>query len=188
MTTRRQFLLTGTSLAGGFVLGWPSMSHSRSEQPVTSDDERKIGFFIELEPDGHVIIGSNQPEFGQGVRTALPMLIAEELDIEWSNVSVRQMPLGILKTEEGFAWKYGGQGVGGSTGLTENWDFMREVPSEVGQVFVFFIDNFSVRIHWRDEPDASGLFWGYENEPDTVMYSVVIVSTNTRPTMKIPSP
>ena len=127
MTTRRQFLVTGTSLAGGFILGWPAVGFATGEAPATSDGERKIGFFIEIEPDGHVIIGSNQPEIGQGVRTALPMLIAEELDIEWSNVSVRQMPLGILKTEDGFAWKYGGQGVGGSTGLTENWDFMREV-------------------------------------------------------------
>jgi isoquinoline 1-oxidoreductase beta subunit len=136
MTTRRQFLVTGTSLAGGFVLGWPSVSFTRSEQAVTSDGERKIGFFIEIEPDGHVIIGSNQPEIGQGVRTALPMLIAEELDIEWSDVSVRQMPLGILKTEEGFAWKYGGQGVGGSTGLTENWDFMREVGATARQQLI----------------------------------------------------
>ncbi len=55
------------------------------------------------------------------------MLVAEELDVDWSKVSVRQMPLGIVKTAEGYTWKYGGQGVGGSTGLTSNWDFMREV-------------------------------------------------------------
>jgi len=55
------------------------------------------------------------------------MLVAEELDVEWSKVHVRQMPLGIVKAGDGYAWKYGGQGVGGSTGLTGNWDFMREV-------------------------------------------------------------
>ena len=136
MTTRRQFLVTGTSLAGGFVLGWPTIDFAEGESSSASDGERKIGFFIEIEPDGHVIIGSNQPEIGQGVKTALPMLIAEELDIEWSNVSVRQMPLGIVKTEEGFAWKYGGQGVGGSTGLTENWDFMREVGATARQQLI----------------------------------------------------
>jgi isoquinoline 1-oxidoreductase beta subunit len=37
------------------------------------------------------------------------------------------MPLGIVKTDDGYAWKYGGQGVGGSTGLTDNWDYMRQV-------------------------------------------------------------
>lgn len=131
--TRRQFLVAGTTVAGSFVLGWPE---SRPSADELSDDERNIGFFIEIQADGHVIIGSNQPEIGQGVRTALPMLIAEELDIEWSNVSVRQMPLGIIQTEEGFAWKYGGQGVGGSTGLTENWDFMREVGATARQQLI----------------------------------------------------
>jgi isoquinoline 1-oxidoreductase beta subunit len=42
-------------------------------------------------------------------------------------VEVRQMPLGIVKTADGYDWKYGGQGVGGSTGLRNNWTFMREV-------------------------------------------------------------
>jgi len=86
-----------------------------------------IGFFVEIGRDGSVVIGSNQPEIGQGVRTALPMLVAEELDVDWEQVSVRQMPLGIVRTADGYAWKYGGQGVGGSTGLTSNWDYMREV-------------------------------------------------------------
>jgi isoquinoline 1-oxidoreductase beta subunit len=125
--SRRQFLVTGTSVAGGFVLGFPMFSLSDCALADDQANDRQIGFFVEINTDGTVIIGSNQPEIGQGVRTALPMLVAEELDVEWSKVSVRQMPLGILKTADGYAWKYGGQGVGGSTGLTENWDFMREV-------------------------------------------------------------
>jgi isoquinoline 1-oxidoreductase beta subunit len=118
--TRRQFVVSGASVAGGLVLGWTDICYA-------NDSERKIGFFIEIGKDGKVIIGSNQPEIGQGVRTALPMLVAEELDVDWQQVSVRQMPLGIVKTDDGFAWKYGGQGVGGSTGLTGNWDYMREI-------------------------------------------------------------
>lgn len=118
---RRQFLITGASVAGGFLLGLPRIASANEA------DGGKIGFFVQIEPDGRIIIGSNQPEIGQGVRTALPMLVAEELDVEWSQVSIRQMPLGIIKIEEGYTWKYGGQGVGGSTGLTSNWDYMREV-------------------------------------------------------------
>ena len=124
---RRRFLIAGTSVAGGFVLGLPAIGYSRPAIDKGTAGERQIGFFIEIRPDGAVIIGSNQPEIGQGVRTALPMLVAEELDVDWSSVSVRQMPLGIVKTADGYTWKYGGQGVGGSTGLTSNWDFMREV-------------------------------------------------------------
>ena len=126
-TGRRLFLISGTSIAGSFVLGLPAISFSSLEIADGTVGERQIGFFIEIKPDGGVIIGSNQPEIGQGVRTALPMLVAEELDVEWSKVSVQQMPLGIVKTADGYTWKYGGQGVGGSTGLTSNWEFMREV-------------------------------------------------------------
>ena len=119
--SRRQFLVAGTGLAGSLVFGIP-LSSTASE-----DSDRMIGFFVEIRPDGHVVIGSNQPEIGQGTRTALPMMIAEELDVEWSNVSVVQMPLGILKTADGYAWKYGGQGAGGSDGVTSNWEFMRQI-------------------------------------------------------------
>lgn len=124
---RRRFLIAGTSVAGSFVLGLPAIGLGRPPITEGTGGERQIGYFIEINPDGSVIIGSNQPEIGQGVRTALPMLVAEELDVEWSRISVRQMPLGIIKTADGYTWKYGGQGVGGSTGLTSNWDFMREV-------------------------------------------------------------
>jgi len=121
MFNRRQFLIAGSGVAGSLILGLPLVA-SGSE-----DSDRMIGFFVQIDPDGRVIIGSNQPEIGQGVRTALPMLVAEELDVEWSNVSFREMPLGIVKTADGYTWKYGGQGVGGSTGLTSNFDYMRQV-------------------------------------------------------------
>ena len=119
--SRRQFLIAGSGVAGSLVLGLPAIV------VASTDSNRSIGFFVQIEPDGSVVIGSNQPEIGQGVRTALPMLVAEELDVEWSKVSFRQMPLGIVKTADGYTWKYGGQGVGGSTGLTDNWDYMRQV-------------------------------------------------------------
>ncbi len=131
---RRQFLVSGTTIAGSFVIGLPAIGFST--ETGLADGERQIGFFVEINSDGSVIIGSNQPEIGQGVRTALPMLVAEELDVEWSKVSVKQMPLGIVKTEDGYAWKYGGQGVGGSTGLTDNWEFMREVGATARQQLI----------------------------------------------------
>jgi len=134
--SRRQFLVTGAGIGGSLVLGWPAIGFSEDGMPDQAANGGELGFFIEITADGKVIIGSNQPEIGQGQRTTLPMLIAEELDVEWSSVSVRQMPLGILKTEDGYAWKYGGQGVGGSTGLTDNWEFMREVGASARQQLI----------------------------------------------------
>jgi len=134
--SRRRFLISGSTIAGSFVLGVSPIRMARADVEAGTEGERQLGFFIEIQPDGNVVIGSNQPEIGQGVRTALPMLVAEELDVEWSRVSVRQMPLGIIKTADGYAWKYGGQGVGGSTGLTENWNFMREVGATARQQLI----------------------------------------------------
>jgi isoquinoline 1-oxidoreductase beta subunit len=125
--SRRQFLVAGSTVTGSLVMGLPVFDIARADLTEGTLGERQIGYFVEITPAGKIIIGSNQPEIGQGLRTALPMMVAEELDVDWADVSIRQMPLGILKTADGYTWKYGGQGVGGSTGLTNNWEFMREV-------------------------------------------------------------
>ena len=128
--SRRGFLIAGAAASGALVVGLPA---ARAQ---TQDGERMLGYFVEIRPDGGIVIGSNQPEIGQGVRTALPMLVAEELDVDWRRVSVRSMPLGIVRTADGYTWKYGGQGVGGSTGLTSNWDFMRQVGATARQQLI----------------------------------------------------
>ncbi len=130
--SRRHFLVAGVTVTGAFVLGVPVAEAAIGE----ASGDRQLGFFIEIAADGHVVIGTNQPEIGQGIRTALPMLVAEELDVEWDKVSIRLMPLGLVKTAEGYDWKYGGQGVGGSTGLTDNWDYMREVGATARQQLI----------------------------------------------------
>jgi isoquinoline 1-oxidoreductase beta subunit len=122
--TRRQVLIAGTGIAGSLVVGLPAFAWE-------AEGERAIGYFVQINADGSVVIGAKEPEIGQGLRTALPMMVAEELDVDWDKVSIRQMPLGIVKTAEGFTWKYGGgQGVGGSTGLTGNWELMRQVGAD----------------------------------------------------------
>jgi len=131
---RRRFLVTGLTATGGFLLGVPSLN-LLAETAVTPGDS-KLGFFVEIQPDNKVVIGVAQPEIGQGVRTALPMLVAEELDVEWSDVSISQMPLGIVKTADGYTWKYGGQGAGGSTSITDNWEFLREVGATARQMLI----------------------------------------------------
>lgn len=134
--SRRQFLVAGATVTGSLVLGIPVLNTARAELADGTFGARQIGYFVEITPGGKVIIGSNQPEIGQGLRTALPMMVAEELDVDWEDVSIRQMPLGILKTADGYTWKYGGQGVGGSTGLTNNWEFMREVGATARQQLI----------------------------------------------------
>ena len=128
--TRRQVLIAGIGAAGSLVVGLPALAYEE-------EGERMIGFFIQINPDGSVVIGCKDPEIGQGLRTTVPMMVAEELDVDWNKVRIEQMPLGIVKTADGFRWKYGGgQGVGGSTGLTSNWDLMRQVGADARRQLV----------------------------------------------------
>ncbi|MDH4110491.1 MAG: molybdopterin-dependent oxidoreductase [Gammaproteobacteria bacterium] len=154
--SRRCFLVAGASLAGGFVLGVP-LAHA---VPADTAAQRRLGHFIEITAGGDVIIGTNQPEIGQGIRTTLPMLVAEELDVDWVRVSIRPMPLGIVRTADGYAWQYGGQGVGGSTGLTSNWEYMREVGAAARRQLVR-----AAAARWKVAPESCATELGYVSCP-----------------------
>ncbi|MGD8384545.1 MAG: molybdopterin-dependent oxidoreductase, partial [Lysobacterales bacterium] len=133
---RRRFLVAGLSAGGALLVGVPVADLLAHDSPPTASGARKIGYFVTIHADGRVVIGVAQPEIGQGVRTSLPMLIAEELDVPWSAVSIEQMPLGIVRTADGYTWKYGGQGAGGSTSITGNWQYLREVGARARQLLV----------------------------------------------------
>lgn len=133
--SRRRFLVTGLTAAGGFAVGLPAGLVFANEN-ANSGQDGKIGFFVEIRPDNTVVIGSAQPEIGQGVKTALPMLIAEELEVPWESVSIEQMPLGIVKTADGYTWKHGGQGAGGSTSVTGAWEYLREVGATAREMLI----------------------------------------------------
>jgi isoquinoline 1-oxidoreductase beta subunit len=95
-----------------------------------------LGLFVRIEPDGSTVIGARATEIGQGVKTSLPMLIAEELDADWNRVRVEQLNYGITKTAEGYRSKYGPQGAGGSTSVPESWAELRQVGARARAVLV----------------------------------------------------
>ena len=135
---RRHFLKTGATLTGGILLGVSLPGHSQRQfEAVGMPPETNIGFFIRIEPDGRIAIGSPQPEMGQGVKTSLPMMIAEELDVDWDSVTVEQMPLGIKRDAEGnLSWLHVGQGAGGSNSVVSAWQPLREAGATARQLLL----------------------------------------------------
>jgi len=125
LLTRRGFLQAAGTISGGLWLAWyeaPAMAASAAP-PGTG---AMLGVFVRIEPAGTIVIGARATEIGQGVKTSLPMLIAEELDADWSRVRVEQLPYGITKTAEGYTSIYGPQGAGGSTSIPESWIDLRQ--------------------------------------------------------------
>lgn len=126
--SRRSFL-RATALAGG------GMMLALYIEPVEKVLAAQFGppvtllptSFITIAPDGVVTIIAKNPEVGQGVKAMLPMLIAEELDVEWKDVRIKQGDLDP---------KYGLQIAGGSTATPMNWDPMRQVGAGGRQMLI----------------------------------------------------
>lgn len=115
---RRTFIKVSTAACGGLVIGatWLS-SCGQEEKPVDprgeADGFKEMNAYIKIATNGVVTINAPNPEIGQGVKTALPMLVAEELDMDWDKVIVEQAP---LDTDNFFR-----QVAGGSGSVREAW-------------------------------------------------------------------
>lgn len=116
---RRNFLRVTAIAGGGIMLGTYLDSLGAADAFAASAEDFAPNAYIRITPDGIVTIVAKNPEIGQGVKTMLPMLIAEELDVEWKNVRVVQ---GDLDTQ-----KYPAQFAGGSTATPTNWLPLRRV-------------------------------------------------------------
>lgn len=108
--SRRMVLLAGAALGGGLVLGW---------SPAGAQGIAKLGTYVRIAPDGVITIVAHNPEIGQGIKTSIPMLVAEELDVDWSSVRVEQA---LADTAV-----YGRQVAGGSMATTLQYDAFRRV-------------------------------------------------------------
>jgi isoquinoline 1-oxidoreductase beta subunit len=123
--SRRALLKTGALAGGGLFLSWglgPDGALAATAAPM------ELNAFIRIMPDGAITIMGKNPECGQGIKTMLPMVIAEELDADWSNVFIEQ-----AMSEPA---KYGTQVAGGSTSTPTNYDPLRRVGAAGRQMMV----------------------------------------------------
>ena len=115
---RRAFLQITALAGGGMMVGlyFKPQAFAQNQPapliPVPSS-------FIRIAPDGIVTIIAKNPEIGQGIKTSLPMTIADELDVDWKDVRVEQADLD--------GTKYSNQFAGGSTATPNSWNQMRQV-------------------------------------------------------------
>lgn len=137
---RRTFLRVTGTVAGGMLIAFrlPTISAQALRRndttanaadtadpvPATGDS---LNAFIEIAPDGWVTIIAKNPEIGQGVKTVLPMIIAEELDVDWKRVRVVQGDLNAA---------YGDQFTGGSTAVWENFTPLRQAGATARALLV----------------------------------------------------
>ncbi len=133
--TRRDFLRASLAAGGGLVVSW----HLPAAAAQANAGATQLGYFVRIDTDGTVTLGAHNPDMGQGVRTSLPMLIAEELDVDWQRVRVEPMPLGVMRNPEGegYTWKYGvSQGAGGSTSVSDSWKPLRVIGARARQLLI----------------------------------------------------
>ncbi|TNJ42906.1 xanthine dehydrogenase family protein molybdopterin-binding subunit [Tamlana fucoidanivorans] len=129
---RRSFIKTTALASGGMLIGF-NLFQACKEGVVPPVDISQLNFndfnaFIKISDEGKVTIFSPNPEIGQGVKTSMPMLIAEELDVKWEDVYVEQ---GKLDTKN-----YTRQVAGGSQSIRFSWEPLRQTGATAKQMLI----------------------------------------------------
>lgn len=118
---RRSFLKSSLAAGGGLMIGFSWIASAcSSDTPkgmVIPDEWFEINAYLKIGENGVVTILSPNPEIGQNVKTSMPMIVAEELDVDWKNVIVEQAPLDTSK--------YTRQLAGGSDSIRTTWSALR---------------------------------------------------------------
>lgn len=131
-TSRRDFIKTSVLAGGGMLIGFNLFTSCKPDASPPVDianlNFQDFNAFIKIARSGTVSIMSPNPEIGQGVKTSMPMLIAEELGVTWDNVIVEQAP---LDTEN-----YSRQVAGGSQSIRHGWEALRQTGATARQMLI----------------------------------------------------
>ena len=118
--SRREFMKATGAAGGGLMLGIGAV-------PASAQEAKRMVYppsaFVRIAPDGRTTVMVNRLEFGQGVSTALPMLIAEELDCEWDKVRAELAPAAEVYADPMFGIQY----TGGSSSVASSWKQYRVI-------------------------------------------------------------
>jgi len=120
--SRREFVAVGAAAGAGLVIGFYLPHGESSGSKVFSPNA-----YLRITPDNQVTIVCARSEMGQGVRTALPMILAEELEADWKQIEIEQAGASTL---------YGVQDTGGSASVRTTWDPMRRAGATAREMLI----------------------------------------------------
>ena len=120
--SRREFVAAGVAAGAGLVVGF-YLPHGRK----TGKEIFSPNAYVRITPDDKITIVVARSEMGQGVRTALPMILAEELEADWKRIEIEQAGASTL---------YGDQTTGGSASVRTTWDPMRKAGAAAREMLI----------------------------------------------------
>src|SRR5246127_5428697 len=120
--SRREFVTAGVAAGAGLVIGFYLPHRSGSPEESFSPNA-----YLRITPDNKVTIVVARSEMGQGVRTALPMILAEELEADWKQIEIEQAGASTL---------FGDQSTGGSASVRSTWDPMRKAGAAAREMLI----------------------------------------------------
>jgi isoquinoline 1-oxidoreductase beta subunit len=130
--SRRTFIAASAAAGGGLLLDLTfAGAANAAAAPAAATGVPAAGTlnaYVRIAPDGIITIAAKNPEIGQGVKTSLPMIVAEELDVDWKNVRTEQAQIDPRK--------YGPQFAGGSLSTPMNYDALRRAGAAGRQMLV----------------------------------------------------
>jgi CO/xanthine dehydrogenase Mo-binding subunit len=120
--SRREFVTAGVAASAGLVIGFYLPHKTGSQEESFSPNA-----YLRIAPDNKIIIVVARSEMGQGVRTALPMILAEELEADWKQIQIEQAGASTL---------FGDQTTGGSASVRTTWDPMRKAGAAAREMLI----------------------------------------------------
>lgn len=121
---KRDFFKLSALTTGGFMLG----SWANAAEDSATETDFKPNAFITITSAGVITLVAHKPEIGQGTKTSMPMLIAEDLEVPWQEVQVQSK----VANEQ----LYGKQGAGGSQSVASSYDRLRRLGAAAKQMLV----------------------------------------------------
>ena len=174
---RRSFFKISAVAGGGMILGFNWLTGCKQPEEIIKELELPsewfdINSFLKIGNNGVVTIFSPNPEIGQNIKTSMPMIVAEELDVDWANVIVEQAG---LNTES-----FQRQVAGGSNSIKSSWEILRKAGATARQMLV----NAAAK-NWEIEPSEcttkNGFVYGTQDQ--SISYGEI---ASLAATMEIP--